>query len=245
MEEGRRKRRTKVDIENLLLKVAHSLIAEKGFNAITLRAITQKARIEPIVFYNRYDDMENFLDEFVKEYDYWLAELNAEYKGNLCSLEGYKKILNGLFDSLYEDKIMQQLLRWEVSTDNPTTQRTAGLREFHTIPLVSTFKELFKETPVCIEGVSALIIGGIYYLITHARLSHFAGIDINTEEGRATIHQSIDCLAELLFNYIHPQQEIINIIQRMKEKGLEPSLIAEYTGLEENIIQKYLSSSEL
>ncbi len=245
MEEGRRKRRTKADIENLLFKVAHTLIAEKGFNAITLRAITQKARIEPIVFYNRYDDMENFLDEFVKEYDYWLAELNVGYEGDLCSLEGYKHILNGLFDSLYEDKIMQQLLRWEVSTENPTTQRTAGLREFHTMPLVSTFKELFKETPICIEGVSALIIGGIYYLITHARLSYFAGINVDTEEGRRKIHQSIDCIAELLFNYLHPQHEIIKIVQKMKEKGLDSSLIADYTGLEESIIQKYLSTTEL
>lgn len=245
MEEGRRKRRTKADIESLLFKVAHTLIAEKGFNAITLRAITQKARIEPIVFYNRYDDMEKFLDEFVKEYDYWLANLNIGYEGDLHSLEGYKHVLNGLFDSFYEDKIMQQLLRWEVSTDNATTRRTAGLREFHTTPLVSTFKESFKETPVCIEGVSALIIGGIYYLTTHARLSTFAGIDIDTKEGRTIIHQSIDCIAELLFTHLHPQHEVIKIVQNMKEKGLENSLIAEYTGLEESVVQKYLSPAEL
>lgn len=242
MEEGRRKRRTKADIENLLFKVAHTLIAEKGFNAITLRAITQKARIEPIVFYNRYDDMEKFLDEFVKEYDYWLADLNVGYEGDLCSLEGYKHILNGLFDSLYENKIMQQLLRWEVSTENPTTQRTAGLREFHTMPLVSTFKEKFKDAPICIEGVSALLIGGMYYLITHARLSLFAGIDVRTEEGKAKIHQSINYIAEQLFNELALDPKVLKIIENMKEKGLKPSLIAEYTGLEEKIVREYLSA---
>jgi len=245
MEVQKRKRRAKADIENLILNVSKSLIEELGFNSITLRAITQKARIEPIVFYNRYKDLDMFLDEFVKSYDYWLDDLNVGYEGDLYSVEGYKHILNRLFDSLYENKIMQQLLRWEVSTENPTTQRTAGLREFHTMPLVLTFKDKFKETPICIEGVSALVIGGMYYLITHARLATFAGIDVDTEEGRKKIHQSINCIAELLFNQLHPQHEVVNIVRNMKEKGLEPSLIAEYTGLEESIVHKYLSPTEL
>jgi len=242
MEVQKRKRRAKADIENLILNVSKSLIEELGFNSITLRAITQKARIEPIVFYNRYKDLDMFLDEFVKSYDYWLDDLNVGYEGDLYSVEGYKHILNRLFDSLYENKIMQQLLRWEISTDNSTTQRTAGLREFHTMPLVSTFKEKFKDAPICIEGVSALLIGGMYYLITHARLSLFAGIDVRTEEGKAKIHQSINYIAEQLFNELALDPKVLKIIENMKEKGLKPSLIAEYTGLEEKIVREYLSA---
>lgn len=44
-------------------------------------------------------------------------------------------ILVGLFQSLSENKIMQELLKWEVANNNETSQRTAQLRELHTLPL--------------------------------------------------------------------------------------------------------------
>ncbi len=37
-------------------------------------------------------------------------------------------ILVGLFQSLSENKIMQELLKWELANNNETSQRTAQLR---------------------------------------------------------------------------------------------------------------------
>ena len=38
-------------------------------------------------------------------------------------------ILVGLFQSLSENKIMQELLKWELANNTETSQRTAQLRE--------------------------------------------------------------------------------------------------------------------
>ena len=31
----------------------------------------RQAEIEPVQFYNRYDDLNKFIDEYVKKLDYW------------------------------------------------------------------------------------------------------------------------------------------------------------------------------
>ena len=71
----KRYRRTNVDIQADIIKAAESLIKKKGFASILVTELINKARIEPLVFYNRYDNLSEFYDEFVKRYDYWFKGL--------------------------------------------------------------------------------------------------------------------------------------------------------------------------
>lgn len=234
----RRKRRTKEEIEKLIDDTAISLIEYRGFDALTVRNIAEKADIEAVVFYNRYTNIEEYIEELVKKQDYWFTDI-AKNKSNeiLTEKDEYLYIIKNLFYSLDENKLMQQLLRWEISDRNSITQHTARLREFHTIPLVDKYKDYFKDSPIDIAAVSALIIGGIYYLILHADLSLFAGIDVNTEEGQKRIYDTIDLLSDILFNKISEyDNNLLKIAKRMKEDGMENEVIERYTDIPSSII---------
>lgn len=237
MNTPKRIRRTKSDIEEQIITSAIQLIEKKGFSGITLTGIAQKARIEPIVFYNRYKDLNGFFDDLVKQYDYWFSDTTKEYEGDLYTKEGYNYIFRQLFASLSENKMMQQLLKWELSSVNQTTTRTAGLREFHTTPLVRGFEKTFASSSVDISSVSALLIGGIYYLILHQELSPFSGIDVTTDAGKEKIEKAIDYISTLFFKEITPNQEIIEVAKKMKQKGIEKSVIIECTGLPDSIVE--------
>ncbi len=238
METLKRKRRTKKDIEESINEAAIQLIEEKGFQGITVTAIMQKAKIEPIVFYNRYSDLNSFMDKFVKKYDYWFSDIAKNIKNIEDIKKQYISILSNLFDSLQENDMMQQLLRWELSDDNDITRRTAGLREFYTLPLVEKYKKIFENSSVEIDTVSSLIIGGIYYLILHCKMAKFAGIDISSEEGKQKIHKAINFLGDLFFSKISLASEVITIAKNMKEKGICSTMIAECTGLNMDVIEK-------
>lgn len=229
--ENIRRRRTKKDLGNHMVIAATTLIEQKGFEGVTLTAIAQKAKIEPRVFYNRYNDLYDFFSEYVKKYDYWFSEIFENYSGNLFTEEGYKSTITELFQSLGENKGMQQLLRWELSSNNYITQRTAKLREFHTMPLATKFDELFKDTQLDIEAASALLIGGIYYLVLHKDLTAFSNIDINTEEGKDRIINAISYVANIFFSELKPNQETLLIAKKMKQNGISIELIRECTGL--------------
>lgn len=234
----RRKRRSAKDIEESIINAANHLIENKGFSGLTVTGIMHQAEIEPIQFYNRYDDLNRFIDEYVKKYDYWFSDIVKSQKKSSSDKELYMNILIGLFQSLSENKVMQELLKWELSNNNETSQRTAQLRELHTLPLCQKFSNIFSNTDIDIVTISALIIGGIYYLILHDKLSTFSGINLKTESDRQKVIKAINQLAEILFTPIPDSltRENINIITKMKEDNISIEKISYYTGIPKDII---------
>lgn len=122
---------------------------------------------------------------------------------------------------------MLELLRWEIAEANDTTKRTATIREMFTTPLTENYRKLFAHSGVDFVALSAIIIGGIYYLSLHREASTFCGIDVATDEGSARISKAIDGLADILFSHIDPRDPKERIAQRMREKGLDENTINE------------------
>lgn len=230
----RRKRRSTKDIEESIINAATRFIETEGFSNLTVTGIMRQAEIEPVQFYNRYDDLNKFIDEYVKKYDYWFSDIVKSQKQYSNDKALYMNILVGLFQSLSENKIMQELLKWELANNNETSQRTAQLRELHTLPLCQKFSNIFSNTDIDIVTISALIIGGIYYLILHDKLSTFSGIDFDKQK----VIKAISKLSDILFTFIPSSitKENIDIIIKMREDNIPVEKIAYYTGIPKEII---------
>lgn len=206
MTKPRRPRRTKEDIEKSINDAAVDLIGRKGFAGVQLSDITRQADIEPVVFYNRYKNLDEFYDEFVKKYDYWVAQgikrQDTPEDEALPTKDYCKKVLIGLISDLRDDKIMREILRWEISSANPVTERTAMLREMLNMQLVFRFKKLFRESDSSIDiaVLSALMVGGIYYLFLHRDRSTFCGLDLNDPGDIERMKKTVDAIVDLAFS---------------------------------------------
>lgn len=207
MTEKRRVRRTKADIENRINNAAYDLIIQRGFIDLQLTEITRKAEIEPVVFYNRYQNLEDFYGEFIKKHDYWLTETVSKQgaEQNDPSEENCAKILDGLITELLNDKIMLEVLRWEVAVENPVTERAALIRELQNMQLVQKYKKLFRDSgsPINIAAFSSIIIAGIYYLILHRDRSSFCGLDYNDPKDLDILRTTVSQLVKLVFSTIN------------------------------------------
>lgn len=232
----RRKRRTQEEIEKTIMNTATAIIKEKGFLGLTVTGITHNSEIEPVQFYNRYSNLENFIDEYVKMYDYWFSDVIKSQNLDGGEMERYRSIIDNLFHSLRENKIMQELLKLELSTNNETTRRTSNLRELHTLPLSQKYSKIFSETDVDIVAISALMIGGIYYLVLHNELSPFSGIQLNIEKDRIRVSNAISFLCNMLFQNLTPTN--FEIISKMREDGIATEKISYYTGVSEDVIMR-------
>lgn len=237
MEHSRRKRRSTEDIEKAILEAAAGFIGEKGFGELTVTGIIQKASIEPVQFYRRYGDLNGFIDEYVKRFDYWFSDVAKDSDSEGDEKERYEKIVNGLLDALCDNRIMQQLLRWELSGNNETVRRTARLREFHTLPLCSRYAKVFEGSDLDIVAVAAMMIGGIYYLVLHKDLSDFGGIDLNKEAGRERIRNAVRQLSGLLFSAEGISCEAVGIARQMKKDNVPIDKIGKYTRLPQELIE--------
>ena len=143
--------------------------------------IIKRARIEPQVFYNRYRDLDEFYDAYVKKYDYWLSELFKQVEAKLVSEEGLTQLLSEFVSKIASDDMMREILRWEIAQKNATTLRTSALRELHATPVTKGYTKEFEGTDVDIMCTMALMIGGVYYIALHQKLSPFYGIDLSNE----------------------------------------------------------------
>lgn len=200
----KRCRRSKAEIESSINKAAKNIILKKGFSGVTVLDIIKNAKIEPVTFYTRYRNLEEFYDCFVREYDYWFSDMLRMSQDKEYDKDRYIEIFRNLFECLKDDSIMLELLRWEVNDANAVTKRSAMNREVQTLPLTEVYGNQFRDGGIDFVAISALMIAGIYYLNLHRDCSPFCGIDVGTEAGRTRLMNAVESLATLLFR---PQKD--------------------------------------
>lgn len=193
-------RRTKANITEDIRKAAVEIVIKHGFSNSLVSEIIKKAKIEPAVFYHRYQNLEEFFSEFVKGYDYWFSDVAKEANKQETPYNQFIALIEGLQKSMIEKSVMQELVRWEIAENNDITKRTASIREMFTLPLAEKYDNLFKDSGIDFVAIATIIISGLYYLYLHKDLSAFCNIDMNTKEGRDRINQAIKFLSEPLFN---------------------------------------------
>lgn len=193
-------RRTKATIIEDIRKAAVESVLKRGFSGSLVSEIIKKAKIEPVVFYNRYQNLEEFFSEFVKGYDYWFSDLAKEANKQETPHDQFIALIEGLQECMIEKSVMQELIRWEIAEGNDITKRTASIREMFTLPLAEKYDDLFKNSGIDFVAIATIIISGLYYLYLHKDRSTFCNIDMNTEEGRNRVNQAIKFLSELLFS---------------------------------------------
>lgn len=193
-------RRTKATITENIRKAAVESVLKRGFSGSLVSEIIKKAKIEPVVFYNRYQNLEEFFSEFVKGYDYWFSDVAKEANKLETPYDQFIALIEGLQECMIEKSVMLELIRWEIAVDNDITKRTASIREMFTLPLAEKYDDLFKNSGIDFVAIATIIVSGLYYLYLHKDRSTFCNIDMNTEEGRNRVNQAIKFLSELLFS---------------------------------------------
>ncbi len=193
-------RRTKATIIEDIRKAAVESVLKRGFSGSLVSEIIKKAKIEPVVFYNRYQNLEEFFSEFVKGYDYWFSDVAKEANKQETPHDQFIALIEGLQECMIEKSVMQELIRWEIAEGNDITKRTASIREMFTLPLAEKYDDLFKNSGIDFVAIATIIISGLYYLYLHKDRSTFCNIDMNTEEGRNRVNKAIKFLSELLFS---------------------------------------------
>ena len=190
----KRIRRTKKELEDALWATLEKQIIEKGVDNITITGLAKEAGFEPLVIYNRFQNMDDLLETYARKYDYWLNDIFKISKENTPK-ENIKKLLTGLINDLYDNEIMQRLLLWGLNDTHRITRRMAQIREIDNSELIQYFNSELKD----FDGTGSLMIAGIYYLILHRKISTFANIDYNTPQGKEFMIQTVENIIDKLY----------------------------------------------
>lgn len=250
VEPPKRVRRTKEVIEQEIINAAIKIIESDGFSGLTVTRLLQETKADPPVFYNRYKDINDFIDKFVRDFDYWLNDsvsLNLQEK---CPVENVQNIMTNLVDTLCENITMQKLIAWEMNDNNYITRRTAQNRDNNSERLIQFLTDELNGYEVDPHVATAILLGGIYYLIIHRKLATFNKIDYNTEEGIALLKDNIVVIVEKIFvdNKERVSKGIdkktIEIAKRLIENDVAYDIIKQSTGLSEKTLDSLFSTKK-
>ena len=142
----------------------------------------------------------------------------------LDTTDGYADIMTQLLDNLLNDGIMTELLRWEVSEGTHITERTARLREMDVTDLIAKYSSEKKQS-IDLVAISALIVGGIYFMVLHKDRSTFAGIDLNSTEGRRRTENAFRHIARMISAEAESGQKQMILAENMRREGLSEEAI--------------------
>jgi AcrR family transcriptional regulator len=191
--------KNKEQTKRKLIDAVSEIFRNEGPSGLGVNKVARLAGVNKKLIYRYFTSFEELVETYIVETDYWMifadnvqqmiTEINASDSQKLVT-----DILQNQFRYFYNEKQMQKLISWEISSNSDLMRSIHNARESMGQKILALTDEHFKESSVNFRAVSALLVGGIYYTILHTRFNGglFSDLDLSTEHGRAEMIRTID-----------------------------------------------------
>lgn len=196
------KEKTKEKILNAL----KTILSTHGFTKIGINLLAKEANIDKVLIYRYFGGLKELITDFAQNSDYWV-KLNINE--NNISKESIKHHFLEIFSFLRENKLTQEILRWELSEQNELTEILAKQREEESVLNIDKIKTLLKISKnFDIEGIISILFGGIVFLLLRSKtINVFNGININSEEGFDRLKKSLIFIIDAVIEKYNKEYE--------------------------------------
>ncbi len=230
IKEQKKSRRNKHQIRRELLDSVGEALKKHGFANLGVNLIAEYAQVDKNTIYRHYKDFQELLTQYIEKQDYWLKSLEQYKEYKITDFKGFlSKIISGQYETIYRNKELQQLLIWELAELSTRTKAIARQRETLSEGLIKQYEEIFRDSGIDFNAISAILIAGVYYLILHKEHSTFCLIDVKNESDR--VPKAIGQLVDMLFNNLEQYNCKIDIAKKAKKAGIDITTISEITGI--------------
>ena len=204
------------------------LVQKEGLCLLNISKLAKESQTDVNAILRCFGSFEGVLKSFLYQLE---CRYNFRQKDrqetNSRSIEEYGDFLQQILDDLRFDYPAQQALRWETSDTTPLTNEFACNRELRDKQLIDRWKFLFDGSGLQMDVITAILVGGIRYIVLNRKHAPMYGVDFATREGMAQLKDTLSQLGDMLAR----QKEEIKLKQKiaakMKEKGVPQELIDE------------------
>lgn len=178
-----------------LMNAVEEILTHEGFTALKVENISKVSGVDKKLIYFHFGDLQGLFKAFLLSKDFWFSEAYANIPKKLDS-NAVVDVLTGQFAEMRDNKLLAQLMIWELSYSNEVLSGLSRERDevgnilLHKIAENKSFKE-------DVQPLLALLIAGVQYLSMHSTIngSPFCGLDIKKEEDAARV---VNTLTHLL-----------------------------------------------
>ncbi|MDR0228564.1 MAG: TetR/AcrR family transcriptional regulator [Flavobacteriaceae bacterium] len=197
---GRNKERSK----ERLIEAVGTILRTKGYGALKVNNIATTAGLDKKLIYNYFGGVEQLLDEYLKSQYFWSNVDDSKVIGHVedGGKEVGKQLLSAQYDFVAQNKEFQRLLLWQLSEEREIFEKILNKQEEIGESLFKAVSDkYFEDKATDFRALMAILISGAYYLNLYAEHNgrFFCGIDLKSDEGRATIKRVMGDLMDDIY----------------------------------------------
>lgn len=180
-----------------IVTALENIIKTKGFEGLGINSLAQEAGISKMLIYRYYGGLNELIGNYIEERDWWI---NAD--ADLLKSEQLEKSLKEMYhrqiDRLRNNVILRRLYRWELSTENPITDKLRKKREDNGKNLIDRVAKLTNIPTAEIAPLASILSAAISDLALMEDLTvTYNGIELYSEKGWKQIKEGIDKVIDL------------------------------------------------
>lgn len=197
-----RGKKNKPDTMKEFMAAVSGILKTEGFYGLRVSNIARFCRRNRNLINRYFGSLEGLKRAYITVTDYWGPVLERFSIIDADDMEEvrdtFTELMQETFRNFLNNAEMQKLILWQISQEHPLLTQVSTEREIKGERLFSKSDPGFESTLVNFRAVIGLLLGGIYYMVLHAKTnkSVVCGIDLNREEDQEqllkTIAQVID-----------------------------------------------------
>lgn len=171
-----------------LIKAVGEILADKGFAALGVNAVARQAKVDKVLIYRYFDNLEGLTKAFAQEGDFWpsIEELAGGDIAAFHLLPLEEKLIalgRNFLRGIRARPLTQEIMAWEMVERNKLTEELEKVRE---IQMLRFFEQFFSKENSSIDlmAIMSIIGGGLSFLICRSRhIQWYNGVDLKSDEG--------------------------------------------------------------
>ena len=198
--------RDKDRTKNKMIQAVGKVLLKKGYTGLNASTIAKEAEVDKRLVWTYFGGLDPLVEEYISRRDFWKFTATDSINDLLGTNNGIKKeqvsdLLKSQFEALLYDNVLQRIIHWELSESKSFLRNISDQREAIGEELFKHIAHQFNNETKQIRAITALLIGGIYYLALHGKVngSLFCGLDINKEEDKLLINKTIEEIIAFAF----------------------------------------------
>lgn len=201
--------RDKDRTKNKMIQAVGKVLLKKGYTGLNASTIAKEAEVDKRLVWTYFGGLDPLVEEYISRRDFWKFTATDSINDLLGTNNGIKKeqvsdLLKSQFEALLYDNVLQRIIHWELSESKSFLRNISDQREAIGEELFKHIAHQFNNETKQIRAITALLIGGIYYLALHGKVngSLFCGLDINKEEDKLLINKTIEQIIAFAFGNV-------------------------------------------
>lgn len=189
-----------------MIQAVGKVLLKKGYTGLNASTIAKEAEVDKRLVWTYFGGLDPLVEEYISRRDFWKFTATDSINDLLGTNNGIKKeqvsdLLKSQFETLLYDNVLQRIIHWELSENKSFLRNISNQREAIGEELFKHIAHQFNNETKQIRAITALLIGGIYYLALHGKVngSLFCGLDINKEEDKLLINKTIEEIIAFAF----------------------------------------------